>query len=149
MYRNILTLKADMLNQQLNIHTFNHSHVNFSPIYGQWRENIDNYTHGHYIRISKWSNDLKGYHSYIPKLKKEYFRFHTRAINDALGIFSTTNPQNHTMVSMHIRLDDYAAHRNKVFKIPDYVTKEYLRNAMEYFHVKYKVKTQVTNGKSN
>ena len=88
---------------------------------------------------------MRGYHSYIPKLKQEYFRFHSRAIQDALDIFSKINPLNHTMVSIHIRLDDYADHRNKVFKIPDYVTKEYLRAAMKYFHEIYKVSAPIEN----
>ena len=108
--------------------------------YGDWRGNwLKSFEYGQYVKLHKYANDIKGYYPYMKTLKKDVFRFKERDMTHALEIFKTLNHKTHTMVSVHVRLTDYITHLAKLYKIPTYLTDDYLRKAMEYFVHKYNV----------
>ena len=108
--------------------------------YGDWRgSSLDSLKYGHYIKLHKYVNDIKGYYPHVKTLKKEVLRFKRKDMAYAFRIFQKLNPKNHTMVSIHVRLTDYIRHLIKLYQIHTYLSGDYLRNAMEYFVNKYKV----------
>ena len=113
--------------------------VNFSTPYNNWRLGLDRLKTGHYIKVSKWINDLSGYYPHIKTLKRKIFKFKTHDAWHANKIISKLNPRNHTMVSIHVRLTDYMSHLKKLYHQKIYVPKNYFKNAMDYFVEKYKV----------
>ena len=107
--------------------------------YGEWRKNLDRLNKGHYIKVSKYVDDIKGYYPYIKELKSKVFRFKKKDIDNATHILAQYHPENHTMVSIHIRLTDFKSHLSKLFHIENYMSNGYFKRAMNYFVDKYKV----------
>ena len=94
---------------------------------------------GKYVKVSKWINDIKGYFPYIKTLRNKLFRFRKHDVWNAKKIMSKLNPENYTMVSIHVRLTDYKEHLYKLYHFKKYVQTDYFKNAMEYFATKYTV----------
>ena len=114
--------------------------LHYSMPYNNWRLGLDEISKGKYIKVSKWINDIKGYYPYIKTLKRKVFRFREKDIKNAAKIFSRLNPDNHTMISIHVRLTDYQEHLYKLYHLKKYVPTNYFKTAMDYFAEKYQVK---------
>ena len=111
----------------------------FSTPYNDWRLGMDQMKTGNYIKVSKWINDIKGFFPHIRTLRNKILRFRKQDVWNAKKIMSNLNPQNYTMVSIHVRLTDYKPHLQKLYHFKQYIETNYFRNAMEYFTTKYKV----------
>ena len=84
--------------------------------------------------------DIKGFYPYLNELVNNIFKFKEEHMSRAKTTIKSLNPKlNNTMVSIHIRLTDFA-HHLKVLWNMKYAPDEYFRRAMQYFHTKYEVK---------
>ena len=115
----------------------------FSTPYNDWRLGLDQMKHGKYIKVSKWINDIKGFFPHIKSLRSKIFRFRKWDVWNARKIMSNLNPQNCTMVSIHVRLTDYKEHLHKLYHFKKYIPTDYFKNSMEYFATKYKVCSKI------
>ena len=116
------------------------SHLSsFSTPYNDWRLGVDQMKTGKYIKVSKWINDIKGFFPHIKTIRNKILRFRKHDVWNAKKIMSTLNPQNYTMVSIHVRLTDYKEHLHKLYHFKQYVPTDYFKNAMAYFTAKYQV----------
>ena len=111
----------------------------FSTPYNDWRLGVDQMKTGKYIKVSKWINDIKGFFPHIKTIRNKILRFRKHDVWNAKKIMSTLNPQNYTMVSIHVRLTDYKEHLHKLYHFKQYVPNDYFKNAMAYFTAKYQV----------
>ena len=100
---------------------------------------MDQMKTGQYIKVSKWINDIKGFFPHIKTLRSKILRFRKHDVGNAKKIMSNLNPQNYTMVSIHVRLTDYKPHLQKLYHFKQYIDTDYFKNAMEYFTSKYNV----------
>ena len=86
-----------------------------------------------YLKLSENIDYIKGYYPYVKDLKENVFKFKQQDINAATKIYETMQPQNHTMVSIHIRMTDYKEHVQKLYNINSIPAGDYLTRAMDYF----------------
>ena len=114
----------------------------FSTPYNDWRLGMDQMKTGKYIKVSKWINDIKGFFPHIKTLRSKILRFRKHDVWNAKKIMSNLNPQNYTMVSIHVRLTDYKPHLQKLYHFKQYIDTDYFKNTMEYFTTKYKVRLE-------
>ena len=87
----------------------------FSTPYNDWRLGLDQMKKGKYVKVSKWINDIKGYFPYTKTLRNKLFRFRKHDVWNAKKIMTKLNPENYTMVSIHVRLTDYKEHLYKLY----------------------------------
>ena len=108
-----------------------------------------------HIKFFNYLNDVKGFHPYTEELKKYIFKFKKTHIQSAenhlmkmLNSYKTIDSNyknihrlknNHTLVSIHVRLGDYEKHLNKRFGLP-IVSDDYFTRAMTFLHEKYQVR---------
>ena len=83
--------------------------------------------------------DVKGFYPYINELVRDVFRFKTEHMEKAKTIFNKMNPNQHTMVSIHVRLTDMDGHLKNLWNLKN-AQEEYYTRAMLYFHERYKVR---------
>ena len=93
-----------------------------------------------YIKLPVYVLDIKGFYPYISELVTQVLRFKQDDISHAKEIMSGFNPgSNNTMISIHIRLTDFAKHLKILWNMK-YAPDEYFKRAMTYFHNKYTVR---------
>ena len=131
--KNCHIIKKDIL------HPLKYPFFSFSTPYNDWRLGLDQMKKGKYVKVSKWINDIKGYFPYIKALRNKLFRFRKHDVWNAKKIMAKLNPENYTMVSIHVRLTDYKEHLYKLYHFKKYVQTDYFKNAMDYFATKYTV----------
>ena len=83
--------------------------------------------------------DVKGFYPYINELVRDVFKFKADHMDKAQTIFKRMNPNQHTMVSIHVRLTDMDMHLKKLWNLKN-AQEEYYSRAMHYFHERYKVR---------
>ena len=105
--------------------------------------------YGQYVRLGPYVNDVKGYYQYVEELKNSMFRFRKEDHETANAIFQRIKNSyrynkklslnvNITMVSMHVRLTDFAYHLKVLFDMT-VISNKFLMEAMEYYTNKYEV----------
>ena len=82
--------------------------------------------------------DVKGFYPYIRELVNDVFKFKQNHVKTAKEILNKMNPNQHTMVSIHVRLTDMKDHIKYWWNV-EYTPDDYFRQAMDYFHNKYEV----------
>ena len=113
------------------------------------RQRLESLKYGKYVGLWPHVNDVKGFYPYIGELKKSVFIFKKEDAKTAKQIFHITKntyrttkklslTTNITMVSIHIRLTDFAYHLKSMFNMT-FVSNEFLTKAMEYYTNKYAV----------
>ena len=91
-------------------------------------------------KFSSLRMDIKGFYPYVNELVNKILKFREDHMVRAKEILSGLNTgQNSTMVSVHIRLTDFAKHLKILWNM-QYASDEYFKRAMNYFHSKYKVR---------
>jgi len=103
--------------------------------YNDWRLGMDQMKTGKYIKVSKWINDIKGFFPHIKTLRNKILRFRKHDVWNAKKIMSNLNPQNYTMVSIHVRLTDYKPHLQKLYHFKQYIDTDYFK-CHGIFHIK-------------
>ena len=92
-----------------------------------------------YIKLDPYVNDVKGYYPYINELVNDVLKFKSCHIEKAKGIFNSMNPDQRTMVSIHVRLTDMDGHLKKLWNLENALD-EYYGRAMLHFQNNYEVK---------
>ena len=93
-----------------------------------------------YIKLPVYVLDIKGFYPYVNELVNNVLKFKNIHIHRATTIINRLNPKlNNVMVSIHIRLTDFAKHLKKLWNMT-YASDEYFERAMQYFHSKYEVR---------
>ena len=102
------------------------------------------------VKLGPYVNDVQGFYPYVEELKEQIFKFKQEDINKAKTIFQSIKNtykgtkhkrspnSNVTMVSIHVRLTDFAHHLNVLFNMT-FISNKFLSQAMEYYHRKYNV----------
>ena len=76
----------------------------------------------------------------IRSMVNNVLKFKNIHMHRATTIMNRLNPKlNNVMVSIHIRLTDFAKHLKKLWNMT-YASDEYFERAMQYFHSKYEVR---------
>ena len=84
--------------------------------------------------------DIKGFYPYVNELVNNVLKFKNIHMHRATTIMNRLNPKlTNVMVSIHIRLTDFAKHLKKLWNMT-YASDEYFERAMQYFHSKYEVR---------
>ena len=116
------------------------------------RNKLNGYSFGHYICLSAYVNDVKGFSSYIFELKNYVFRFkQTHIIQANIRLSNYLHMVNHTslstirtldqiqaqkkLVSIHFRLGDYEKYLMIRFNLPP-ISNNYFTRAMQYIYEK-------------
>ena len=83
--------------------------------------------------------DIKGFYPYIDELVNDVLKIRDVHMENAKEIMKRFKPHStEVMVSIHIRLTDFAYHLKKHWNMK-FASDQYFANAMEYFHNKYQV----------
>ena len=105
---------------------------------------------GTHVKLEEYTDDVQGYYPYIEELKKSVFIFKKEDMKSARTIFATikntysairrnsTSFDGVTMVSIHIRLTDFAYHLKVLYNMA-FISNEFLTKAMTYYTKRYKV----------
>ena len=102
-----------------------------------------------YVGLGPYINDVKGYSPYVEELKDSIFLFKKEDTKTATAIFQSIKntyratkklplTTNITMVSIHVRLTDFAYHLRVLFNMT-FVSNKFLTDAMGYYADKYEV----------
>ena len=114
------------------------------------RDSLTNYKTGTHVKLDAYTNDVQGYYPYIEELKKSVFIFKKEDMTAAKAIFNTikntysairtnsTSFDDVTMVSIHIRLTDFAYHLKVLYNMT-FISNEFLTKAMTHCTKQYKV----------
>ena len=114
------------------------------------RDSLSQYKNGAHVKLEPYTNDVQGYYPYIEELKKSVFIFKKEDMKSARTIFATikntysairrnsTSFDGVTMVSIHIRLTDFAYHLKVLYNMT-FISNEFLTKAMTYCTKRYKV----------
>ena len=113
------------------------------------RNELEKYKNGTYVKLGPYTTDVQGFYPYAKELKSNIFKFKEEDMKTAHTIFQSvkntyraTNKHsvvgNVTMVSIHVRLTDFAYHL-KVLYNQTYISNTFLTEAMTYYTKKYQV----------
>ena len=102
-----------------------------------------------YVALGWYAVDVKGFYPYVEELKNSIFKLKNEHIETARAIFRSTKntyratkklslAENITMVSIHVRLTDFAHHLKVLYNMT-FVPNKFLTKAMEYYKDKYEV----------
>ena len=102
-----------------------------------------------YVGLGPYVNDVKGFSPYVEELRNSIFLFKKEDTKTANAIFQSIKntyratkklplTTNITMVSIHVRLTDFAYHLRVLFNMT-FISNEFLTAAMRYYTDKYKV----------
>ena len=109
------------------------------------------------MKLGPYINDIQGYYPFVGELKSSIFKFKKDDMRYANTIYqsikntySATKKHkingNITMVSIHVRLTDFAHHLKVLFNMT-FISNEFLTEAMTYYNKKYQVsyRLKITN----
>ena len=103
------------------------------------REEMENFQFNTYIKLPVYVMDIKGFYPYIDELVNNVLKIRDVHMEKAKEIMNRIKPHSmEVMVSIHIRLTDFAKHLKKLWNMK-FASDEYFANAMKYFRNKYKV----------
>ena len=113
------------------------------------RQRLESLKYDKYVGLGPYVNDVKGFYPYVEELKNSIFRFKKEDTEAALAIFQSIKntyraskkvslTANITMVSIHVRLTDFAHHLKVLFNMT-FISNKFLSEAMEYYTFKYEV----------
>ena len=114
------------------------------------RNSLAKYKTGAHVKLDAYTNDVQGFYPYIEELKKTVFIFKKEHIDAAKIIFTTikntysatrknyTSTDDVTMISIHIRLTDFAHHLKVLYNMT-FISNNFLTTAMTYCTKRYKV----------
>ena len=104
------------------------------------RDELKKLQNNTYIKLPVYVLDIKGFYPYVNELVNNVLKFKNIHMHHATTIINRLNPKlNKVMVSIHIRLTDFAKHLKKLWNMT-YASDEYFERAMKYFHSKYEVR---------
>ena len=104
------------------------------------RDELKKLQNNTYIKLPVYVLDIKGFYPYVNELVNNVLKFKNIHMHRATTIMNRLNPKlNNVMVSIHIRLTDFAKHLKKLWNMT-YASDEYFERAMQYFHSKYEVR---------
>ena len=102
------------------------------------RQKLQRLKFNHNIKLDPYVMDVKGFYPYIHELVNNVFKFRSDHVKTAKEIYNKMNPNQHTMVSIHVRLTDIEKHIKHFWNV-DYTPDDYFAEAMDYFNRKYEV----------
>ena len=110
------------------------------------RDELKKLQNNTYIKLPVYVLDIKGFYPYVNELVNNVLKFKNIHMHRATTIMNRLNPKlNNVMVSIHIRLTDFAKHLKKLWNMT-YASDDYFERAMQYFHSKYEVRFVLMRG---
>ena len=113
------------------------------------RQRLQSLKYDKYVGLGPYINDVKGFSPYAEELRNSIFLFKKEDTKTANAIFQSIKntyratkklplTTNITMVSIHVRLTDFAYHLRVLFNMT-FISNEFLTDAMGYYTDKYEV----------
>ena len=113
------------------------------------RQRLQLLQYGKYVGLGPYVDDVKGFSPYAEELRNSIFLFKKEDTKTANAIFQSIKntyratkklplTTNITMVSIHVRLTDFAYHLKVLFNMT-FISNKFLTDAMGYYADKYEV----------
>ena len=113
------------------------------------RQRLQLLQYGKYVGLGPYVDDVKGFSPYAEELRNSIFLFKKEDTKTANAIFQSIKntyratkklplTTNITMVSIHVRLTDFAYHLRVLFNMT-FISNKFLTDAMGYYADKYEV----------